>query len=100
MGKIITPKYRLILECPGMSLTPFGWSVKDDGKPTAANLEKYVMAFAKSLENGGANAHLRVSMQGCQVIPYPKSARIETNVKARQVPQVMATWKAAMFQVF
>ena len=98
MGKSIIPKYRLILECPGVSLTPMRWTVKYDGRPTQENLEKYVHSFAKSLEKGGSNQHLRITVAGNdKVIPYPRSARIETNV---QTPEVIATWKAAMFQIF
>jgi len=63
------------------------------GKATQKRLEEYVMQYGKSLELGGANEHISKSLG---YIPYPNKAiliRQSTN-------EVVATWQAAMFQVW
>ena len=85
MGKIITPKHRLIMDGTMMS-----W----DGRVSEDRLRDYVFAYAKSLESGGINEHISKALGH---IPYPTQARIETNTKN---PVIRATWKAAMFQVY
>lgn len=96
MGKSVTPKYVVqINDGRGDNFkTPMTWNSRQSGRPTAANLEKYVKVYAKSLEQGGVNAHVSEALG---FIPYPNSAEIRLNDLSRQV---IATWKAAMFQVW
>lgn len=90
MGRTLTPKYALDADgCTGMV-----WDTKRHGKPTAAKLEEWVMAYAKSLEAGGCNAHIS---QALGHIPYPRWARARLNYPGGAV---VAEWKAAMFQVY
>lgn len=59
-GRTLTPKY--VLDLYGYAgvraSTPIGWSVKQHGKPTDANVQRWVARFNQSLAPGGANAHL------------------------------------------
>lgn len=67
MGRSYTPKYRLEFTTtrPGY-FTPGAWEVRgrygrhSDGKPTTANLDKWVTAFEDSLRPGKPNAHLGI----------------------------------------
>lgn len=86
MGRTRIPKYRLIMD----DRTTLTW----DGKVSDRLLENYVIAYAKSLEHGGANFHISESLG---YVPYPDEARVETN---EQHPTVVARWKAASFQTF
>lgn len=74
--------------------TPALWNVKRDGRPTSANLEKLVMAYARSLHAGGANAGLSRSLG---YIPYPTRAIVREN---RIGGRIIGEWRAGMFQVF
>lgn len=89
MGRTVTAKYRM--EMPGA--TAMSWFNKEKGKPTAANLEKYIHAYAKSLEPGGANEHVS---EHFGYIPYPRWARIVEQSSGA----VVAEWKAGTFQVW
>ena len=53
-----TPTYVLHLFDGKYAYTPSGWSVKRDGRPTAANLATAIRSFENSTQPGGANAHL------------------------------------------
>ena len=74
---------------------PVIWHSKGHGhgRPTAANLERVVVAYGKSLEVGGANEGISRSLG---YIPYPTSARI---VRAA-TRELMASWSAGAFQVW
>lgn len=89
MGRSTTPKYALTVD--GI---PMIWDCRTAGKPTAANLEKWIMAYAKSLELGGCNEHISKALGH---IPYPRHAVIRQN---RLGGTVVAEWKAAHFQVY
>lgn len=90
MGRTITPSYRVELmehrigSC-GPAVSRMGW----DGRPTVANLERYVFAYV----DGGVNVHLSESLG---YIPIPHSARIVRQKTGR----IVASWQAAMFQAF
>jgi hypothetical protein len=97
MGRIITPKYRLEIKPvpkPGRDgfyeFTAQAWEVKTKGKPTAANIEKYIRAFVESQKIGGCNEHLARSAGFIQV---PNCARIVRQSDG----QVVAEWRAPMF---
>jgi hypothetical protein len=92
MGRSVTPKYAMTVD--GNPETCFTWDCKRYGRPTVANIEKWVMAFAKSLEVGGSNAHLSESLG---YIPYPRTVVVKYNERNGVV---VASWKAAMFQVY
>ena len=86
MGRTITPTYRLEMEEQRLgSTSPAAWK----GRPTDANLERYVLAYV----DGGVNVHLSESLG---YMPIPHAAR----VVRQSTGQVVASWKAAMFQVF
>lgn len=90
MGRSITPKYAVYMT----GSTPFGWNSKQAGRPTDANLEKFVKGYAKSLEAGGVNEHVSKALGH---IPYPTHAEIRRNVAGGGV---VARWQAAKFQVW
>jgi hypothetical protein len=98
MGRITTPKYRFEMapiravntNLPSYSITPSAWKVKEHGKPTTDNIDKYVRAFIDSTKLGGCNDHFS---KDAGYIPVPNYARI-----VRQADnQVMAEWRAPMF---
>ncbi len=100
MGRSKTPKYVVVMEGTGVNSTPIAWhvgvtegNVPGYGKPTDANLAKYIAKYVESLKPGGANQHL-MQAYGTKVIP--NSARIVTNDGARTV---VATWKAPKFML-
>jgi len=92
MGKSIKSKYALQIKSDGY-FTPMCWFVNQNGKPTQANLEKWVDAYHASLKPGGANAHLSNGPKG---MPILNSAKIVTNDRNKTV---VAAWKAPMFMV-
>jgi membrane-bound lytic murein transglycosylase MltF len=92
MSKHHTPKYVVVLD--GKESQAMAWYVKDYGHVTDQNLEKFVMAYAKSLEHGGANAHISESLGH---IPYPRYAEIRHNYHGGAT---VAEWKAAPFQMY
>jgi hypothetical protein len=53
-----TTKYQVRLKVSGYGFPPMSWNCKRDGRPTAANLKKFVESFEASTRKGGANAHL------------------------------------------
>ena len=98
MGRIVTPTYRVeVVERRTASSNPavtrMAWDCRSKGRPTDANLERYVLAYADSLKSGGVNVHLSESLG---FMPIPHSARIVR----QSTGQVVASWQAAMFQVF
>lgn len=92
MGRSYTPRYSLTID--GNASACMAWDSKRNGKPSAANLEKWVMAYAKSLELGGANEHISKA-EG--FIPYPRRAEVRVN---KPGGAIVAEWKAALFQIF
>lgn len=106
MGRSYTPRYVVqIVETsppPGNRNfwhTPASWNVKSRtnvagyGNPTDKNLEKFISKYGDSLKPGGINQHLSLSHG---YIPYPSSAFI----KDQTTGEIVATWKAAMFQIW
>lgn len=92
MGRSVTPKYAVCID--GKPETCFFWDSKAYGRPINANVEKFAMAYAKSLEAGGPNA--RVS-EALGYVPYPRSVVVTFNGAGHAV---VASWKASMFQVY
>jgi hypothetical protein len=92
MGKTVTPKFVVVLD--GKNAESMTWDSKSAGQPNAANLEKFVMVFAKSLEAGGCNVHISEALG---YIPYPRTAVIKHNYPGGAV---VASWKAGMFQMY
>lgn len=92
MGNHSTPKYVVVLD--GKADQALSWYVKDHGQANDANLERFVMAYAKSLESGGANAHISESLGH---IPYPRTAEIRFNYHGGAT---VAEWKSAPFQIY
>ena len=98
MGRTSTPTYRMELEerrtaSSNPAVTRMAWDCRSKGRPTDANLERYVLAYADSLKAGGVNMHLSQSLGH---MPIPHSARIVR----QSTGQVVASWEAATFQVF
>jgi hypothetical protein len=103
MGTITLPKYALDIytnKNVGGKWTKvkvadcLSWDIKQYGRPNEANLEKYVLAFGKSLESGGTNAHLSESFG---FIPYPTKAVIRYN---HSHGEAVATWDAPTFMAW
>ena len=91
MGRSYTPVYRLEFY-EGRSEK--GCMVQAwKGKATTQALEQWVFSYSKSLELGGVNQHISLSLGH---IPYLYSARIVRQATG----EVVATWKAGMFQVW
>lgn len=86
MGHSITPKYVLIID--GQMDLP--WT----GRPSLAALKVRVLALGRSMNPGGANAHL-TNRDGS--IPYPRRAVIREN---RLGGQVVADWTAPPFMIW
>ena len=88
MGKIITPKYRVVVE--SNTRETFTWRAKQQGKPNAANLQKFVDTYQASFNLiNGANRHITVALG---FIPTITHARIEDNVTFDCTPNVYAQW--------
>ena len=87
MGKSVTPKYFVLVD-GHLHM----WS-KNVGT-TPEKLEAWVMKYAKSLESGGVNYHLSLSLG---YIPYPNHVKVVLNDGSGQV---VCEWKAAMFQAW
>ncbi len=87
MGRTTTPTFRVEIDGQRMA-----WD-RRNGRPTDANLERFVLVYAKSHEAGGVNEHIS-KMFGR--VPYPTTARI---VRQRNGATV-ASWMAGVFQVW
>lgn len=53
-----TTKYQVRIKVSGYGFPPMSWNCKRDGRPTGANLKKFVESFEASTRPGGCNAHL------------------------------------------
>lgn len=87
MGRTVTPTYRMEYWDQGGHHQQ-AWS----GRPTNANLAKYIRAHIKSLKKGGVNYHVSLALK---YIPVPHKARIVR----QKTGDVVATWKAPSFMV-
>jgi hypothetical protein len=58
MGRTRSTKYGMWI----IGYTPACWDIKQHDDPTVENLTRYVMAYAQSLESGGANDHTSRSL--------------------------------------
>ena len=91
MSRSYTPKYRVVLtENTGKHTQ--SWTCKDHGRATDNNLERFVSRQNQSYLRDGVNAHLS-KMYG--YAPYISRAELINQFTG----QVVATFKAAMFQV-
>jgi hypothetical protein len=89
-GRSRTPAYRVefdgvVSNGRAVGMTASGWDVRKrgqipgNGAPTAANLERYVIAIMQSTEPGGVNAHLgRTTIQGAHLIRQSDGAEMAT----------------------
>jgi hypothetical protein len=91
MGRSYTPVYRLEFYegRPEKGCMVQAWK----GKATTQALEQWVFSYSKSLELGGVNQHISLSLGH---IPYPNKARIVRQSNG----EVVAEWKAGLFQVY
>ena len=87
MGKSYTPTYRLEFNDGKPQMQ--AWK----GRATDQALEQWIYSYAKSLELGGVNQHISLSLGH---IPYPNKARIVRQSNG----EVVAEWKAGLFQVY
>ncbi len=93
MGKSTTPKY--IVETRDNShwhSTPMAWQMKQYGKPTVKNLEKFMANLNESFNVGGVNFP---SSKAAGFIVYHHAARIINQKTGDNV----ASWSAPSFQV-
>ncbi len=56
MGRVTTPKYRVVVVADGAYLTPFTWN-REYGRANEANLERFVATYNASFEPGEINYH-------------------------------------------
>ena len=89
MKKTLTPKYRLMINNNIFS----AWSVKDYGKCTVENLEKWIYKYIESLKSGGVNYHINERLG---YIPIPYSASIVD----QKYNKVVVEWNAPAFMAF
>lgn len=103
MSTTVTPKYALDIYTTCMVEGRFqtvkatdcmAWNIKSYGRPTPANLEKFVRVYAKSLEAGGCNEHLAKELG---YIPYPNRAVIRFN---HNHGNPVCSWVAPTFMVW
>lgn len=87
MGRTTTPAYVVQIADGRYRYAGSAWVVATDGKPTEANLRRYVESFEASTRPGGANAHLGE----VRVL----RASIRRNVPAGQT---VATYQAPAFE--
>lgn len=87
MGRTTTPQYRLEMNDGTKHVQAWRGAVSEK------RLQDFILSYAKSLELGGVNEHISLSLGR---VPYPFSARI---VRQR-TSEVVAEWKAGMFQVW
>ena len=89
MGRSTTPTYilRIIVES-GSYCTPMEWRVSGSriagsgyGKPTTANIAKWVAVYEKSLLPGGVNSH----------IGFDKV--LSASITNQKIGEVVAEWK-------
>jgi hypothetical protein len=58
MSQTLTSKYQVRIFSPAHNYSPASWNCRRDGRPTDANLARYVESFEASTRPGGVNAHL------------------------------------------
>jgi hypothetical protein len=58
MGRTVTSKYAVSITVPGYSYGLASWRCQQSGRPTDANLARYVAEFEASTRPDGCNAHL------------------------------------------
>ena len=58
MERTATSKYAVSITVPGYQYSLASWRCNESGRPTDANLARYVAAFEASTRPGGCNAHL------------------------------------------
>ena len=86
MGRTMTPAYRVECTATGYGLTPMAWHVAPRGqmvgagygKPTTANLEKFVADLNASFQPGGVNP-----LPGCRVVTARIVRQSDGQVMAR-----------------
>ena len=62
MGRTLTAKYQIRLNTVGPALMPMSWNCRTTGRPTEANIRKFVKGWEDSTLPGGVNAHLGVDV--------------------------------------
>lgn len=93
MSRHSTPAFRLVFTSATNALgrpigmTAQGWTVKTNGRPTAASLAKYIAALEASSLPGGCNAH-------CGAM-YVNRASLVRQASG----EVVATYVGPMFRV-
>ena len=98
MSKSRNFKFRVILAYISFTtkkraFARFAWDTKEFGKPTLENLKKFREGMNNSItDKNGANTHL------CGSQSNYGTAWIETNVKATQRPERIATFTPPMFE--
>lgn len=100
MGRSYTPKYAVELKLANGRYALQAWQVRSSpnnpgkGRPTDANLKRYVEAYnASILRPGGVNEHLGDMNRAI-------AAEIRLNGEWGGDRSVLATYTAPMFQVF
>ena len=92
MGRSYTPTYRLeFWEDPQGSKQQHAWN--KGIKPTEHTLEAWVHSYAGSLGAQGVNTHLSKALG---YVPFP----VKAQVIRQATGEIVATWKAGMFQVY
>jgi len=91
MGRSITPKYVVTVTHvnPSVVSTPSVWNCRESGRPTAANLKRWVDLYHESLKPGGVNEHVaRAFGAGA----WLQSARLMNNADGSR--ETVAEWFA------
>ena len=94
MGKSITPKFRIEMSCihflnQRREIHRYGYSVAQDGVPSADNAKKFRDGMNRSFQVGGTNEHLNGTQS-----PY-SNARIIN----QKTGECVAEYIAPMFEI-
>lgn len=89
MGRSVTPTFRVEVTA-NVHITDMFWSVKQSGKPTAENAEKFRKMLNESFAPGGVNAP-----KGDEIVPHISKVR----VIRQSTNAVVAEASAPLFEV-
>lgn len=90
MGRSFTPPYTLEVTDNDRSWKT-AWVVKDYGRPTLANLKRWICSYERSLELG-VNQHISKRLG---YIPYVNRA----DIIRQKTHELIVVWKAPSFRV-
>ena len=93
MGKVYTPTFRAeVRDNTSQAWFHSAWNVKDHGRPTDKNAERYRRSLNESLKIGGVNEHIS---KAAGFLVHTSAVRVIRQATG----QVVASAKAPLFEV-